>query len=77
MACAAPVTKTIVTRERVVAPPDRFIDITDGELVSYFQGEPSDARRGREARPCWRPPPAARRPPPAARRPPPVGRRRS
>jgi hypothetical protein len=32
-----PVKRTVVTRERVVAPPERYIETTDGELVSYFK----------------------------------------
>lgn len=28
---------TLVTRERVMAPPDRYLNVSDGELVSYFQ----------------------------------------
>lgn len=32
---------TFVTRERVIAPPDRFIfGVQDDELIEYFQGAP-------------------------------------
>lgn len=30
--------KTVVSRDRVVAPADRFIAVKDDALVSYFQG---------------------------------------
>ena len=30
----------VVTRERVVGPLPRFIDVPDGKLLQYFQGEP-------------------------------------
>lgn len=34
-----PVEKTVITKERVVGPPDRFIAVTDGELLSYFKSK--------------------------------------
>ena len=36
---ASAVQTTVVTRERVVAPPDRFISVTDGELLTYFKSK--------------------------------------
>lgn len=29
--------ETLITRERVIAPPSRFIDVTDAELLAYFK----------------------------------------
>lgn len=37
-----PVEKTVITKERVVGPPDRFIAVTDGELLSYFKSSFSE-----------------------------------
>jgi hypothetical protein len=59
---------TLVTRERVVAPPERFIyGVTDDELVEYFKGE----RRGPQRLQSWwrRLPRHRRLLPPAAGRP--------
>jgi hypothetical protein len=39
MSSARPVKKTLITRERVVGPPERFIAVTDGELLSYFKSK--------------------------------------
>jgi hypothetical protein len=39
MSAQAPaVRETVITRERAVAPPDRFISVPDAELMAYFTG---------------------------------------
>ena len=33
-----PVETTVITRELAIAPPDRFISVTDADILSYFTG---------------------------------------
>ena len=35
---------SLVTRERVVAPPQRFISVPDSALLDFFKGEARPAR---------------------------------
>ena len=30
--------QTLVTRERVIAPPDRAVTVSDAQLIEYFKG---------------------------------------